>query len=89
MKISIYFFLISSFIFYNCTDSSDNNKNKAVQTLADYFDYSGRDDKLSGGVKMIPITTPKGNFKVWTKRIGNNPTIKVLILHGGPGFSHE
>jgi hypothetical protein len=40
---------------------------------------------ISGGVKLIPITTPKGTFKVWTKRIGNNPKIKVLLLHGGPG----
>jgi hypothetical protein len=29
-------------------------------TRADYLDYSSRDDALSGGVKMIPITTPKG-----------------------------
>jgi proline iminopeptidase len=56
---------------------------------ASYLDYSGRDDVLSGGVKMIPITTPKGTFRVWTKRIGNNPTTKVLLLHGGPGFTHE
>lgn len=54
-----------------------------------YFDNTGRDDVLSGGVKMIPISTPKGTFKVWTKRIGNNPKIKVLLLHGGPGFTHE
>jgi len=54
-----------------------------------YLDYSGRDDLLSGGVKMIPIVTSKGTFHVWTKRIGNNPKIKVLLLHGGPGFSHE
>jgi proline iminopeptidase len=54
-----------------------------------YFDYSGRDDKLTGGVKMIPITTPKGTFRVWTKRVGNNPTMKVLLLHGGPGATHE
>ena len=54
-----------------------------------YLDYSGRDDVLSGGVKMIPITTSKGTFHVWTKRIGNNPRMKVLLLHGGPGFSHE
>ena len=54
-----------------------------------YFDNSGRDDVLSGGVKMISVSTPKGDFKVWTKRIGNNPSIKVLILHGGPGFTHE
>ncbi len=38
---------------------------------------------------MIPITTPAGSFKVWTKRIGNNPRIKVLLLHGGPGVTHE
>ena len=54
-----------------------------------YFDNTGRDDVLSGGVKMIPIQTPKGTFKVWTKRTGNNPTIKVLLLHGGPGATHE
>jgi proline iminopeptidase len=54
-----------------------------------YFDNSGRDDVLSGGTRMIPIHTPKGDFRVWTKRVGNNPTIKVLLLHGGPGASHE
>ncbi|MCL4164871.1 UNVERIFIED_CONTAM: hypothetical protein GTU68_040822, partial [Idotea baltica] len=37
---------------------------------------------------MIPITTPIGEFKVWTKRTGNNPDIKVLLLHGGPGANH-
>ncbi len=43
----------------------------------------------SGGVKTISIETPVGNFNVWTKRIGNNPKIKVLLLHGGPGATHE
>ena len=43
----------------------------------------------TGGVKMIAIETPKGKFKVWTKRFGNNPKIKVLLLNGGPGMSHE
>ena len=43
----------------------------------------------TGGVKMIPITTPVGTFKVWTKRFGNNPKIKILILHGGPALTHE
>lgn len=38
---------------------------------------------------MIPITTPKGTFNVWTKRAGNNPRVKVLLLHGGPGVTHE
>jgi proline iminopeptidase len=43
----------------------------------------------SAGIKMIPIMTPAGNFHVWTKTIGNNPRIKVLLLHGGPAFTHE
>ncbi len=54
-----------------------------------YFDYSGREDALSGGVRMVPVNTPVGAFKVWTKRVGNNPELKVLLLHGGPGATHE
>ena len=60
-----------------------------MQTAPAYLDYSGRDDVLSGGVKMIPVTTPKGDFRVWTKRVGNNPNTKLLLLHGGPGATHE
>jgi len=55
----------------------------------DYFDNTGRTDVLSGGVRMIEIQTPKGQFRVWTKRVGNNPRIKLLLLHGGPGATHE
>lgn len=62
---------------------------KTTTFTSDYFDNIGRDDVLSGGVKMIPVQTSKGTFRVWTKRIGNNPTIKVLLLHGGPGVTHE
>jgi proline iminopeptidase len=61
----------------------------AIAAPASYFDQTGRGDVLSGGVRMIPIATPKGTFKVWTKRVGNNPKIKVLLLHGGPGATHE
>jgi proline iminopeptidase len=43
----------------------------------------------TGGIKMVEIQTPKGKFHVWTKRIGNNPRVKVLLLHGGPGGTHE
>jgi proline iminopeptidase len=46
-------------------------------------------DMLSGGVRMIPVQTPRGVFHVWTKRVGNNPKVKVLLLHGGPGATHE
>jgi proline iminopeptidase len=70
---------------------TEANKRGLCLTQAEtrYLDYSGRDDVLSGGVKMIPIRTPKGEFKVWTKRVGNNPTAKVLLLHGGPAATHE
>lgn len=54
-----------------------------------YFDHARPGEVLDGGVKMIPITTPKGTFRVWTKRVGNNPKLAVLLLHGGPGATHE
>jgi proline iminopeptidase len=57
--------------------------------MDDYLDCSGRDDVLSGGARSVPITTPKGDFRVWTKRVGNNPRLKVLLLHGGPACTHE
>ncbi len=60
-----------------------------MQPIGEYLDYSARDDFLSGGVRMVPIETPAGAFKVWTKRIGNNPKLRVLLLHGGPGATHE
>jgi proline iminopeptidase len=38
------------------------------------------------GIRMIPVMG--GKYKVWTKRIGSGP-LKVLLLHGGPGFTHQ
>lgn len=46
-------------------------------------------DETRMGVRMIPVLTPKGRFQVWTRRMGGHPTVKVLILHGGPGSTHE
>jgi len=60
---------------------------KAAPTLKSYFADAAR--VREGGVRLIPIKTPKGEFKVWTKRFGQNPRIKLLLLHGGPGFTHE
>ena len=58
-----------------------------AETLKNYFTYP--DSIETAGVKMIPIQTPSGTFKVWTKRFGNNPKIKILLLHGGPAMTHE
>ncbi|HAY3551192.1 proline iminopeptidase [Elizabethkingia meningoseptica] len=68
----------------SCTQKETTS---ATVSTADYFNY--KDSVEAGGVKMIPITTPVGNFKVWTKRFGTNPKIKVLLLHGGPAMTHE
>lgn len=54
-----------------------------------YLTDPSTDAVKTGGVKMVEITTAQGKFKVWTKRVGNNPAIKVLLLHGGPACSHE
>lgn len=56
-----------------------------------YFEHTGRDpeDVVSGGIRRIPVRTSAGEFRVWTKRTGNNPDLKVLLLHGGPGGTHE
>ena len=88
MKKLIILAILSVFILQSCVNS-DKKNNEVTTNHCDYLDFSNRDDQFTGGIKMIPITTPKGEFKVWTKRVGNNPTMKVLLLHGGPGGTHE
>jgi len=80
IKVIPFFILISATCLVGCNEKSKKST---------YLNYSTSDDQNTGGIKMIPITTPKGTFKVWTKRVGNNPKMKVLLLHGGPGGSHE
>ena len=75
---------ITLVIFFTACTSSPKN----IST-AEYFNYNDTAVIKSGGIKMISINTPKGKFNVWTKRFGNNPKIKVLLLHGGPGSTHE
>jgi proline iminopeptidase len=57
--------------------------------LGTYLDYAGAPDQRTGGIRRIPIETSRGEFSVWIKRVGNNPRIRVLLLHGGPGATHE
>jgi len=59
----------------------------APPTLRGYFADASK--LREGGIKVITIQTSKGPFKVWTKRFGSNPRIKLLLLHGGPGGTHE
>ena len=85
---TICFLLLSIIVCTNCKQSNAD-KEQPSSTTSDYLSFENRDDQFTGGIKMIPINTAKGSFKVWTKRVGNNPTKKVLLLHGGPGMTHE
>ncbi len=87
MKSTIYFLIISAVLLLSCQEKQQSTTKTDCKST--YFDYSNSDDQITGGIKMIPIETPKGTFNVWTKRVGNNPKMKVLLLHGGPGGTHE
>lgn len=90
MKLLLSVLLLALFLFQSCSAPSDSAASEGITpSLSEYFDSSGKEDELSGGARLIKINTPKGDFNVWTKRVGNNPTIKVLLLHGGPGGTHE
>ena len=54
-----------------------------------YFGPEGQSGQWSGGVTMVPVTTPLGGYSVWTKRTGSSAEAAVLLLHGGPGATHE
>lgn len=79
------FIIFISIIFI--TVSCKQNTKPTPVSGSDYFDYG--DSIEAAGVKMVPVKTPVGEFKVWTKRFGNNPKIKILLLHGGPAMTHE
>ena len=85
MKKNIFLF-VASLTLISCNNlEKQTGKDTPVSV---YFNY-GDSTVQSAGVKMIPIKTPVGEFKVWTKRFGNNPDIKILLLHGGPAGTHE
>ena len=77
-KLLLPFFVVAIF--------SCNNPDKTTTVTVNEDLYK---EIQTGGVKVIPIETPKGKFNVWTKSIGNNPKIKLLLLNGGPGATHE
>ena len=80
-------FLILLVLMISCTKNQTGKITN--EEKSGYLDYSKSDDQSTGGIKMIPVETTKGTFNVYTKRMGNNPWIRVLLLHGGPGGTHE
>ena len=58
---------------------------KQPQPAAPSVKNATADSIKTGGNQLITVD---GKYKVWTKKVGNGK-IKVLLLHGGPGFSHD
>lgn len=85
MKNISFLFLSFSLITFSC------NQTPTVTTTVsgDACAYLKNEETgvKTGGTRLIPLDG--GKYKVWTKRIGNNPKIKVLLLHGGPACTHE
>ena len=85
MKKQLFLIALLSVLFTSC------KKEPLVIDIEETVNYYQIDStKIQvGGVKIIPITNNGKTFNVWTKRIGNNPKIKLLLLNGGPGATHE
>jgi proline iminopeptidase len=76
MKPTFFFILIA--LGFSCNQSSNSSTNASATTDSVYT-------VKTGGAKMIQVD---GKYNVWTKKVGDGK-IKVLLLHGGPGFSHD
>ncbi|UZD24426.1 proline iminopeptidase-family hydrolase [Algoriphagus halophytocola] len=79
MKILGFLIPLAAIFFFSCQPSNQTESAESTSTL----------DAIEEGVKMIPVKTPSGEFQVFTQRVGDNPSIKVLLLHGGPGMTHQ
>lgn len=79
-----YLAVLTAFLF---TAIACDRTNPAA-TEVTLYNQSPEKGVRAGGVNIIPVKTPSGTFNVWTKRVGNNPKMKVLLLHGGPGGNH-
>jgi proline iminopeptidase len=71
-----------------CACKHPDEQQKSTVSLNSFLKDTTKGVK-TGGIQVISINSPKGKFNVWTKKIGNNPKIKLLLLSGGPGASHE
>ncbi len=77
--------ILIAIVFISCKKSTTS---KSGEREINYFASEDTGIK-TGGIKIVEIKTVGKTFNVWTKRFGNNPKIKLLLLSGGPGISHE
>jgi proline iminopeptidase len=65
-----------------------SNDQKSTASLQSYF-VSQDSGVQTGNIKIVEIESFGKKFKIWTKRFGNNPQTRILLLNGGPGGTHE
>lgn len=78
-------FLALLLLIASCQSPAPQPQAQAPDPCA-YLQYTTNDAVQAGGIHMVKL---KEGYQVWTKRIGNSPTMKVLLLHGGPAGTHE
>lgn len=88
MNRSIRYVIVPLALLATCLFSCKDEREPSEDSLRSYF-TPGADTVRTGGIRLIPVTTPRGTFKVWTKRFGHNPKVRLLLLNGGPGATHE
>ena len=70
--------LLSLVLFIGCAEKQMNQKTSETSS---YFDYSNSYDQLTGGIKMIPITTPKGTFEEFGNFDGYLPNEEIEYIY--------
>jgi hypothetical protein len=69
-------FILSIVSLCACKQAQTHQEGNALST--EYYNDTAK--VKNGGVQIIPITTKNRKFNIWTKKIGNNPKIKLLLL---------
>ena len=76
------YFLIFSFTLSFLTSCQEKQTSDSITDhKSTYLDYSNSKDQFTGGINMIPITTPKGIFNV-SSSTGNNESYYVFSMMG-------
>lgn len=77
--------LLSTLLLLACQNPKPESQLRETGIPQNEFGVPQYSEVQTGGVRLIQVD---GKYNVWTKKVGKGE-IKVLLLHGGPGFGHE
>ena len=84
MKIKYFLPLLLALFFFACQNTPGSESSGDATNTTDSTAVV-----LEEGARMIPVETPAGTYNVWTRKFGESPNVKVLLLHGGPAMGCE